>query len=470
MGKKTHASRLFPVLWCLEFVLGCGSGTISETCEVSCSPTSLSECASGKIRSCLPDALGCLNWSSWATCETGTCASAFSCSGCRNACAVSGDTRCQSGSLFRCEADVEGCLGWGAPIPCQTGSCANAERCAACDNACSSAGTTDCTAGKIRTCVADPQNCLAWDQPASCPSGTCLDDKTCFVSTATLLWSDQYSLDDARHGSLGAGGSGAGWGDFNGWYCQRYEDSISIVDARTLNGARPGYVAKFKQHANANCGSPNLHSTMETSWTQISTVEYPEQWWGFSVMLDPSWVPWTAPAPSVYWQRIGLSVQPQIFEPNKGGGVVLERGAGNPYVFVGNNQPWEYMNQGNGGGKLSITNQWYDFMYHIKWCNDACPNNGFFELYVREPGESDYKKVWAQYNYRTLHDLSQAIGVRAGAYRGTNPINIDQVLYVGFSKIGLTRADVEYGREDPRFAGVGKKLGDFKKPSSLPGI
>lgn len=229
---------LSALLW-LEYPLGCSSGTIDEECENLCSAASLSECAAGKVRSCVSDAVGCLNWSEWANCEAGTCA--------------------------------------------------DSERCAGCEDSCSTAGATECSDGMIRTCSTDSSNCLAWDQAADCPSGYCLDDQACRPSQeiAALLFDGSFKATDKRTGLHSFQGA------LDQYVCLAQPDSVKIVPASTLPGNRPGYAAKFYQGPGAayDCAT-NQHDFVGTDANQqIPLGGYRQVWYGFSIMLAPDWKP-----------------------------------------------------------------------------------------------------------------------------------------------------------------------------------
>lgn len=466
MGRKPNPGWVFPAVWCLQCVLGCGPGTIDPECEDVCSPAGLSECAEGKVRSCLPDVPGCLKWSGWA--------------------------------------------------PCGTGTCADGERCADCQNACSPAGTTDCTGGKTRTCVADDKHCLAWGESAACSSGRCLDGLTCDEATADTTppsisitcpapgtYSSQtisvsgiasdnigISVVEVKTGSAGTWATATGttswslsglalaqgentvyaratdasgktnetsiavtysssapsgtllWhGDFkstdyfvphrqfNGDSWGYGVDNAGANDANSIAPSllpdRSGNGGKFTIKPGDYCYSPSCNQAL-LGHRQYKINDGDDRWYSVSNYLVPPFV-------TNQWIVIfGIKPIPCCY----GTGIVIDKSGGSwMYKVCYNTLP-----TGGGGGTCKFVGDvqegvWADWMIHIKWSKT---NTGFIEAYQNDV------LVHSHYDIQTI-PTGQGVDYEhnIGLYRGADTTTL--VAYIMNEKVGTTRSSVEYG-------------------------
>lgn len=186
----------------------CASASACGTCSHGCSAVSASECADGKIRSCVADADGCRAWGAWSDCGSGACATAQTCSGCNNGCPAGGQTDCSQGQTRTCQADAKGCLAWSTWTACADGFCSSTTACGTCNQGCSPAGATSCASGKLKTCVADGNGCRSWSSETACADGFCSSTTTCGTCNHLCPTLNATSCADGKLKTCKADGNG----------------------------------------------------------------------------------------------------------------------------------------------------------------------------------------------------------------------------------------------------------------------
>lgn len=158
------------------------AGTANAICSCDeCPALGQKECLSGDLRECKLGSDNCLVWAEWSDCGSNECLDDQTCEPvCTDSCGPVSTTQCASGELRTCSTGADGCLAWSTFSPCASGSCTNATTCApTCASNCPANGQTQCQSGQIRTCNLGGNGCLAWGSYSACASGTCGSGTTC---------------------------------------------------------------------------------------------------------------------------------------------------------------------------------------------------------------------------------------------------------------------------------------------------
>lgn len=360
MGKKTRWGWALPALWCLQYALGCGAGSIVEDCESTCSPASLTQCVDGKIRSCLPDARGCLAWGAVIPCETGICADNEQCTGCDNSCSAGGKTECTDGKVRTCVANALGCLDWSAAVECPFGTCLDAKSCGNC--------IPDC---KGRQCGRDPicdrESCGVC--PESAP--ICNNDGRCVGNPGSVIFVGDFETGDVSQ-----------WTYHNTCFPGR----LRFVTTPVRSGK---YAAEFTVKPGDVCNSPN-NERMEVA-VQTPTIpnekEGDDYYYGWSTFFPESFV-----VPSSYW-GLFMQINNPVGSPNVALRVDSSSTPTGMGIFV-------QMNTGDmvtpkpftlSKRVLPLTrNVWNDFVVRVKWSF----SDGIFEVWHKLATNTEYVKVF----------------------------------------------------------------------------
>jgi len=230
---------------------------------------------------------------------------------------------------------------------------------------------------------------------------------------------------------------------FGNWSFSTLLKYDTLVVSKSNRG-HDNYSGKFTQR-NGEFGAGDntvnralLGSNQASNWPNNT-----ELWSGFSIKLDPTWI-FPAQSWSLFWEIQQHATLPDGTTHAFGGWNMCIQfpNAKNPLRFLQRSQPngvyTEYTISDITPGI------WYDIMIHTKL---TISNDGFFYVYLRKPGETEYSKIISKTGVNTLftqtpeqgsYRADSAVGYYRGASTETKSMWLEMVKY------GTTRADVEY--------------------------
>ena len=107
-----------------------GAGAPTAQCGCDECASDQSECVSGYARQCESGSDGCRTWSTRNKCATSACLDSKLCAPtCSDACGPLNTTQCSAGQVRTCTMGSQGCLVWSSYAACASGSCANTTTC-----------------------------------------------------------------------------------------------------------------------------------------------------------------------------------------------------------------------------------------------------------------------------------------------------------------------------------------------------
>ncbi len=162
-------------------------------------------------------------------------------------------------------------------------------------------------------------------------------------------------------------------------------------------------------------------------------------WCGFSMKLDAAWkFPYIVDGVAkkgweLFWE------EQQIFGIPHSPNLSLQ--------FMNGDNPLQCVHQPHLGQPVQAYNlwslapgTWYDIMVHVFLTTS---NNGYFHIYMRKQGETNYTLVLSKTGIPTLLSSTVAVDTAIGYYR-THSTVVKSIYYENI-KYGTARADVERG-------------------------